>query len=415
MTRRLYMRIYLATLAALALVVVLSAVFRQFGPDALGRTDFDGMVAAMAVQTLPVNADPAAMQARLAGLLTDPVEGLGLFDARGKLIARAGRRVYLPSGSAHSFPSALRIIRLPDGRVLAVNSHGLAVRQHLQGIAATALIALAVGLAMYPISRRLTRRLEQLTASVDRFGAGDLAARAREDGRDEVSRLASSFNQMAGRVAALLDAHGHLLVNASHELRSPLARVRLALDLYETRPEPLLMQTMRRDCLEMGEQIEEILLSSKLETAQTTFDARPLDLAALLAEESSRLDIPFQVTPAVVNGDGHLLRRLIRNLLENARRHGGGDMDAEVSIDDGGLANLQVRDRGPGIAEAERERIFQPFYRPGNARESGSGWGLGLALVAQIAALHGGSVRCRDRLGGGCVFELSLPLAPPGR
>ena len=138
-----------------------------------------------------------------------------------------------------------------------------------------------------------------------------------------------------------------------------------------------------------------------------------MDLAALVAEESSRLDIAFEVVPAEVRGDGRLLRRLIRNLLENALKYGGQGVDAHLGIDDHGQRILQVGDRGPGIVEAERERIFEPFYRPANTAETGSGWGLGLALVRQIADRHHGSVRCLPRVGGGCVFELTLP-APGG-
>jgi signal transduction histidine kinase len=170
-----------------------------------------------------------------------------------------------------------------------------------------------------------------------------------------------------------------------------------------------LLHGMRQDCAEISEQIEEILLASKLDTVATAPPQDPVDLAALVAEESSRLDIAFEVVPAEVRGDGRLLRRLIRNLLENALKYGGQGVDAQLGINDHGQRILQVGDRGPGIAEAERERIFEPFYRPAHTAETGSGWGLGLALVRQIADRHHGSVRCLPRVGGGCVFELTLP------
>jgi signal transduction histidine kinase len=104
-----------------------------------------------------------------------------------------------------------------------------------------------------------------------------------------------------------------------------------------------------------------------------------------------------------------LLRHLVRNLLENARKHGGGDVAARLGIDGQGTRVLQVSDRGAGIAEAERDRIFEAFYRPVSAAETGDGWGLGLSLVKQIAGFHRGSSACLPRDGGGCVFELRLP------
>ncbi len=159
----------------------------------------------------------------------------------------------------------------------------------------------------------------------------------------------------------------------------------------------------------MDAQIEEILLASKLETVQTRPAAEPLDLAALAAEECTRLGVPFEVEPAPLHGDARLLRRLLRNLLDNALKHGGKEVHARVLIAPDGARVLQVSDRGPGVPAADRERIFEPYYRPAGAKETGSGWGLGLALVKQIAGHHGGSVVCREREGGGCVFEVRLP------
>ena len=242
----------------------------------------------------------------------------------------------------------------------------------------TLLIALAVALATYPIVRRLTRRLEALAGTVDRFGHGDLAVRAPLSGNDEVSSLAASFNGMADRVASLLEAHSRMLVNASHELRSPLARIRMAMELNATNPRPDLVESMRKDCAEIESQIEEILLASKLDTVETALPPDGVDLEVLVAEESSRLDIPFDTVSAEVRGDARLLRRLIRNLLENALKHGGTGVDAKLVIDANGDRILQVGDRGPGIHEAERERIFEPFYRQRTCsgdRQLDGGWG----------------------------------------
>ena len=332
------------------------------------------------------------------------------------MIRRLYLRIYLTAlGALASVAVLLAIawllmLRQPGGMQLLRQLHGDALHLHIDGLAIIVAIALAVGLAMYPLVRGLTRQIEALATSMDRFGAGELSTRATVAGSDEVARLAASFNAMADRVAALLAAHGRMLANASHELRSPLARIRLALELHETAPRAELLQGIRRDCAEIDEHLEEILLASKLETIGIEL-RDDVDLAVLLAEECARLAIPFDVVPAEVRGDTRLLRRLIRNLLENALKHGQTGMEARVSVDGHGRCTLQVGDRGPGIAEGERELIFEPFHRPANTRESGSGWGLGLALVRQISEQHGGTVRCLPRVGGGCVFELSLPAA----
>ena len=332
------------------------------------------------------------------------------------MIRRLYLRIYLTTLGALASVVVLLVVawiialRQPGGMHMVRQLHSDALHMHLDGLAIITAIALAVGLAMYPLVRGLTRQIESLAASMDRFGAGELSTRAAVVGSDEVARLASSFNAMANRVTLLLSAHGRMLANASHELRSPLARIRLALELYEGAPRAELLQGIRRDCVEIDEQLEEILLASKLETIGLERH-EDVDVAVVLAEECARLAIAFEIRPVMVRGDTRLLRRLIRNLLENALKHGETGVEARVFVSAGQQCVLQVADKGPGIPAAERERVFEPFHRPANTRESGSGWGLGLALVRQISEQHGGTVRCLEREGGGCLFELRLPVA----
>ena len=331
------------------------------------------------------------------------------------MIRRLYLRIYLATlGALASVVVLLTLVwwwvlHRPGGGSMLRQLHADALRLHLDGLAVIAAVALAVGLAMYPLVRGLTRRIEALAERMDRFGAGELGTRAAVAGADEVARLATSFNAMADRVALLVSAHGRMLANASHELRSPLARIRLALELHEGAPRADLLQGIRQDCAEIDELLEEILLSSKLETVgvQRVDD---VDMAVGLAVYCARLGSPFAVSPAPVRGDTRLLRRLLRNLLENALKHGQTGVEARAFVD-GTRCIVQIDDRGPGIPDAERERVFEPFHRPATARESGSGWGLGLALVRQISRQHGGDVRCGPREGGGCTFELVLPAA----
>lgn len=343
MMQRLYMRFYLTTLASLALVVILCVVLWQFTAARSVEAEQDRFIGALVSKALPPDAKPDALQKALEGIVVPPIEGLVLLDRSGKRIASAGHlgRALTdldPDASiAIAQPmhrsSAIHAIHLDDGRVVVVRMRTDSMQVHVGGLILTILIALAVALGTYPIVRRLTRRLEDLAGTVDRFGQGDLAVRAPVAGNDEVSSLATSFNDMADRVATLLAAHSRMLANASHELRSPLARIRIALELNATNPRPEMLESMRKDCEEIESQIEEILLASKLDTVDTALPRDAVDLEALVAEESSRLDIPFDTIPAEVRGDARLLRRLIRNLLENALKHGGTGVDAKLSID----------------------------------------------------------------------------------
>ena len=422
MTRHLWLRIWLTSLATLVIVVALTALLWRFTAERKIEDGQDNFVSALATSALPMHGDRAELDAALVRMVPPHMDGAALYDLRGRLLAATGSFAHDPRArhrpppprDGRPPPIGEHHIVLDDGRLLVLRMPMPPWHFHLGGLVLFSIVALAVGLATYPVIRRLTSRLEALSASVDRFGRGDLAARAPVAGKDEVSDLADRFNRMAGRVAALLEAHRTLLANASHELRSPLARVQMALDLYETQPRPELLASIRRDCAEIDAQVEEILLASRLDTVGSEAPRERVDLAALVAEEASRVEVPFEVAPLEVRGDTRLLRKLVRNLLENAVRHGAADVSAEVVDDGAGHALLRVRDRGPGLPEAERERIFEPFYRPASSRETGTGWGLGLALVRQIATHHGGSVRCLENHGGGCLFEVEFPLLAGG-
>ena len=320
-----------------------------------------------------------------------------------------------------------------------------------------AVVGLAVALGAYPIIRRLTLRLEALQRGVERWGEGDLSARVSTDGSDEVAFLAARFNHAAERIETLMNSHKSLLANASHELRSPLARISMSLELmaptlvasrttpppeganfptsgpsessHQPQQSPHHIAEIKRSINELDQLIDEILLASRLDAKQS--DAEPLellDLTGLAAEECSRVnaELSAELSPApgaaatghslTMQGSPRLLRRLLRNLLENARRYSTGDINLTLAKTRQGmqdLAVIAVHDRGPGVPAAQRERIFEPFYRlPGTSEREGS-VGLGLALVKSISQRHGGNVRCEARPGGGASFIVELPIAGP--
>ena len=289
-------------------------------------------------------------------------------------------------------------------------------------VLAILLVLLFLGVAggAYPVVRRLTRRLESLKRGVERFGDGNLAHRVDDQGRDEVAALATSFNRAAGQIESLLRSQRTLLANASHELRSPLARLKMAfamLDEAGQTQRQRLIEEIHTNIGELDALVEEVLLASRLDSAgqdgAQAMTPVPVDLLALAAEEAARAGAEFLPAEGLrdlrVSGEERLLRRALRNLLENARRYGGSERLLQVGRDAQGQAELRVSDRGPGVPEAMRERIFEAFFRlPGHAEQSG-GVGLGLSLVKQIAQRHQGQVRCEARPGGGSVFVFSLP------
>jgi two-component system OmpR family sensor kinase len=295
-----------------------------------------------------------------------------------------------------------------------------------------AIVSVAIALGAYPVARRLTQRIETLRDGVKQFGDGDLSVRVPVTGKDEVAYLSEQFNASAQRVQALMDAQKSLLANASHELRSPLARLRMGVEMLASgnnseQSKARLQLELQRSIAELNDLIEEILLSSKLDAfkygkVQEEGSVETVDLLGLAVQEASRLGVSLQFSEREENhtmkGSSKLLTRLMRNLLENAKRYGGDPIELEVrrasrsSAPHQPVWRISVTDSGAGVPEALRERIFEPFYRLPGASEREGGVGLGLALVKSIAEQHGGQVRCQSRVDGlsGACFVVELPV-----
>jgi signal transduction histidine kinase len=454
--RSLYLRIYLTVVTVLALFALVSGwlVQRHLEEQRLAvegtvreRNEGAARDRAEAWGDLLERALPAATATRpeQTAALREWSQRLrlpmALDDAKGQRIA-ASESFLLRKYDAAEMAARLQPIHFDDGRLLWVprpNPQRLAAamaargagphapppwmggpRAWPNGVGLAALLVvlfMAVAGGAYPVVRRLTRRLEALKQGVEAFGAGALHQRVAEDGQDEVAAVAASFNRAAGRIEVLLRSHQSLLANASHELRSPLARLKMAMAMLEDAA-PLQRAALRKEIetnvAELDALVEEVLLASRLDaTAQVVLEDR-VDLLAVAAEEAARVGAAAHGDDVQVIGDERLLRRALRNLLENARRYGGDEVDVEVARVQGlqgPLVEMRVCDRGPGVPEAFRQRIFEAFFRlPGHAERAG-GVGLGLSLVRQIAERHGGSVRCEARDGGGSCFVLAVPQA----
>jgi signal transduction histidine kinase len=415
--RRLYLQIYLTVVAIVIVFTVLVAIsWRVLGPSRDEARRFVTGVSNVLARTLPpADAPVERQQAAIQELARDLDVRLTLRDASGGLLAHVGEELPVPEpgalepGAHHSRQHDLFALRLPDGRTLSTARRSEPVGLLICIVA----FAAAIALGSYPVVRRITRRVETLRAQVDSLGSGNLAARVEVSGRDEIASLAQSFNHAAERIEKLVAAQRGALASASHELRSPLARIRVAIELLGGAEGDELRARVARDVAELDALIGELLLASRLdalEAGQALDRREPVDLLGLAAEEAARTGAECSGEPTTIAGDPTLLRRLIRNLLENARRHArGASVELEVASHSPGRARISVADRGPGVAESERERIFEPFYRPAGASESKDGsFGLGLALVRQIARHHGGDARCLAREGGGTIFEVEL-------
>jgi signal transduction histidine kinase len=412
---RLYRQIYLAIIASLLLVVLFGGVMWSFAPHpSPSQQGFELLGELVAPALPPADADTAAQQQALDRVHIRLNVDLALFDAGRRLIAAAGDRVPAPrrrretGGWLYGRGGPAWAIRLPDDRWLVARMRGRRWHPLLGIVAFLGGIALAVAVCAYPLVRRLTRRLERLQAGVEQLGAGDLAARVRVEGRDEVAMLAESFNRAATRIEDLVGQHKLLLANASHELRTPLSRIRMGVELLKEAADPKRKADLERDIAELDALIGEILLSSRLDAVNGLERREEIDLLALAAEEAARYEhCTVTGEPVSVLGDRGLLRRMVRNLIENAERHGAPPIEIDVRRD-GRLAAVTVSDGGPGVAPDDRERVFNPFFRlPGSGS---AGAGLGLTLVRQIAHRHGGEAQWVGTPQRPSTIRVVLPL-----
>lgn len=282
----------------------------------------------------------------------------------------------------------------------------------------TLLVSMSIGLILALLSaawlaRRTVRplaRLEQAVADVGRGGVPELLP---ETGPRELANLARRFNEMARQVRELLAARTILLAGVSHDLRTPLARMRLALALLAEQPTPARIARLESDIEEMDRLIGKVLdLARGLESEPIT----ETDLAALLSElaggaSAGAVRCVLPALPLRVHTAPLALRRALGNLLGNALRYGGDQPVELVAERDGTRFRLGVLDRGPGIPAEQIEAVFQPFHRVEASRSPITGGaGLGLAIVRQLADANGWEVELRNRDGGGLEVWLSLPV-----
>jgi two-component system sensor histidine kinase CpxA len=298
---------------------------------------------------------------------------------------------------------------------------------------------LVSGLVTLILALFLTRPISRLRAAARQLATGNLDARASRQKAvdtplvgDELRGLVRDFDNMAERLQSMVDAQRLLLRDVSHELRSPLARLSVALELAREEAQPEVeehLARMERETAQLNTLIGQLLSLSHMESAQRIADARQISLTALIDRllpdakyEAQRRNGTVQVSgaaPCPVQGDPELLYRALENIVRNAIAYTAENTTVEIALashtaDGQTFAVVRVMDRGPGVPEKELETIFRPFHRLDAARQrSTGGSGVGLAIADRAVRLHAGHLSASNRPGGGLIVEMRLPCATP--
>jgi len=331
-------------------------------------------------------------------------------------------RAITKTADGHSF---VLVIELPPEHIF-FGPHGIPALGILIAV-------LSSGLVCFVLARYLTSPVMRLRAATQRLADGDLKARAgmpNTRGHDEMSELLRDFDRMAERLENLVNAQSHLLNDISHELRSPLARLNVALELARQRSGPEARSALERIDLEanrLNALIGRLLTIARLESG-AELRRSSVQLGEIVSEIAKDAAFEAQYRNCAVDcmiadectvlGDPGLLHSAIENVVRNATRYTEEGTDVQVRLEQGlGSAGpeavVRVTDSGPGVPEEALKKLFRPFYRIDDARGRGTGGvGLGLAITERAVRLHGGSVRAVNRPQGGLMVEIRLPLVP---
>ena len=321
------------------------------------------------------------------------------------------------AGDGHAYTLVVEFPPEPGGRFGPHGFPGLGI-----------LIAvLTSGLVCYFLARYVTTPVVRLREATRRLASGDLSARAGVPrGHDEIAELVRDFDAMAERIESLVNAQSRLLNDISHELRSPLARLNVALDLLRRKTGPEAQTSIDRieqEANRLNELIGRLLTIARLEGGDEGMQKARIDLGELIAEIVQDADFEAQSRncrvrfasnqECVVQGNSGLLRSAVENVIRNAIRYTAEHTDIIVRLDceGGDEACIRIADSGPGVPEESLDKLFRPFYRLDDARvRQTGGVGLGLSITERAIRLHGGSVKAMNRPEGGLMVELRLPV-----
>jgi signal transduction histidine kinase len=300
-------------------------------------------------------------------------------------------------------------------------------------LASSVLPILAIGMSgfiCFLLTRHITSPLFELRKEAETIAAGNLTARVPvglRERRDEIGQLGRDFDRMAERVESLVDSHKRLLGDASHELRSPLSRLLVALGLARkanTEEMPELLDRIALEAKRLNSLIGQLLTLSRIESGSHAAAASSIDLTALVHEVVADADFEARAQSrhvavtgfeeCTVSGSEELIRSAVENVVRNAARFTREGTAVEVSIcRERDRAVIRVRDLGPGVPETMLSEIFLPFRRVQTTHETqNDGSGLGLAIAQRAVVANGGEIGAINEAEGGLIIEIRLPLSP---
>lgn len=433
LAQRLFLRIYLTLLASLLIFAAATLGLFYLTRDT-SQVTRQRVIAEQIASQLEAYPARSPQQAQiLAQWSRDWRADLALYDRDGQRLISTGRmpprlpeRLREQPSFFHRLiapPARHQLVSLNQGQYLLYRARGRPTPPTrgptltLSFLGGLLILLLSLAAMAYPLTSRLTRRLEQLSQHVSQWGQGALHLRLPEralQGDDEIAQLARQFDQSAARIEQLIQANKSLLAQASHELRTPLTRIRMQLALIE----PLIdhdqqaafmqrEQAIDRNLKELNQLIDQVLLNSRLEAGQPIEPTQRLNLSQLIQLECQhypevRVWLPEKAI--YFEGQADLLRRLLRNLLDNAYQHGQPPVSVNLQQMPDQLL-LTVTDQGEGIPKNEETRIFEPFVK---LSTESRGSGLGLALVRGIVQAHHGQLNLVRTVKGTC-FQITLP------
>src|SRR5579864_6134246 len=352
-------------------------------------------------------------------------------------VSRTGQQEFVPTQRA-TLGGQLAVSANGQRYVLVaqiLHGHGpFALRRTTEEfISRLGLAILVSGFVCFWLARYLTGPIVRLRAATHQLAGGNLGARAAETKRaDEIAELVHDFNRMAERLEVLLNSQKQLISDISHELRSPLARLNVALGLARQRAGDESTKALDRIELEaerLNEMIGKLLTLARMESGESPAERSPVQILELLQEVVADADFEAHSRDCIVRlvhaencateGNPELLRSAFENVVRNAVRYTTAGSEVEIRLScrpqngSAPLAVITVRDHGPGVPDQEIGNLFRPFYRLDAARERQTGGaGLGLAIAERAVRLHQGSITARNAEGGGLVVEIRLPASP---
>jgi signal transduction histidine kinase len=404
---RLHRRLFVwfgASILLTGVVVALSAHLLLGGADGGWRRTVERGKSFIGTQLAEAWDEPSRRDALARSVVRDLGMSIVLEDPRGELLGAWGEPC--------PRPDVVAPVRRGE-RLLGSAKLCFAKRERRGGLSfflVLGLAALTLWGASGVIARRLVRPLGELVRVANEIGRGNLAARVvlRKNGVGEIGELGDAINDMADRIERQMADQRELLAGVSHEIRSPLARLRVLAELAQEQNGKV-GEDIEREILEIDSLVGELLASSRLDFG--AFERRDLDVRELAQRclERAGLDpglLDFRAEDPKLAGDPTLLARALTNLIENARQHANG-VSALVVRRDGETLVLSVEDRGPGFSERDLGRAFEKFVR--GEQSAGSSLGLGLSLVRRIAEAHGGRAWAENRPEGGARVSISVP------